>query len=152
MLPTADAREQVARELARIGYDELRGQLGDGVAAWSAAGLPLMHSRVVSADELARMRADRPGLVVLDVRWRDEWDAGHIPGALHLPLNRLTPDEVPNSGPVLVICRSGSRSTKAAQALAAAGHEVGNVVGGMTAWAAIGGPMEADTGGHPVVA
>ena len=109
-------------------------------------------TRVTNIDATTAISQHRSGLPVIDVREDDEWRAGHIPGALHLPLNRLTPDEVPNSGPVLVICRSGSRSTKAAQALAAAGHEVGNVVGGMTAWAAIGGPMEADTGGHPVVA
>jgi Rhodanese-related sulfurtransferase len=109
-------------------------------------------ARVTNIDATTAISQYRSGLPVIDVREPGEWRAGHIPGALHLPLAKLTPDEVPNSGPVLVICRSGSRSMKAAKSLAAAGYEVGNVVGGITAWAAIGGPMETDTGSCPVVA
>lgn len=107
---------------------------------------------VSNVDAATAIAHHRTGVPIIDVREADEWRAGHIPGALHLPLDRLTPGAVPSRGPVLVICRSGGRSTKAAQALAAAGVEVGNVVGGMTAWAAIGGPMETGTGRTPTVA
>ncbi len=107
--------------------------------------------RVQNVDAATAIARHRGGTPVIDVREAEEWRAGHIPGTVHLPLAELTPAEVPGGGPVLVICRSGARSLQAARMLVAAGVEAGNVVGGMTAWAAIGGPLEADTGRTPVV-
>lgn len=115
----------------------------------SESPAPARVSNVDAATAIARHRGGTP---IIDVREDDEWRAGHIPGAMHLSVADLTPDSVPSRGPVLVICRSGSRSAKATQTLAAAGLEVGNVVGGMTAWAANGGSMEADTGRAPIIA
>ena len=55
------------------------------------------------------------GLTLLDVRTLREFDAGHAPGALHIPVGELAErvSEVP-AGPVLIICRSGRRAQKAA--------------------------------------
>jgi rhodanese-related sulfurtransferase len=80
----------------------------------------------------ARREAGDP---VLDVREADEYAEGHVPGAVHIPLGDLPArvDEVP-SGRVLVICKMGGRSMKAAELLAPLGHDVTNVAGGTMAW------------------
>lgn len=93
------------------------------------------------------------GAVLLDVREGDEWAAGHAPGAVHVPLasveaaaSRFTDREV------LTICRSGARSTQAAQSLTEAGIAASNVAGGMTSWATAGLPVVRDDGTPGVVA
>ena len=85
---------------------------------------------------------------LLDVREAEEWQAGHIPGALHIPLSELGARyrEISGDRPLYVICRSGSRSGYAAQALAQAGWEVTNVADGMIGWHAAGRPMTSDAG------
>ena len=94
------------------------------------------------------------GAWLLDVREDDEWAAGHAPGARHVPLGELSARaaEVPQDQAIYVICRSGVRSGRAAQALAAAGWEAINVAGGMQDWAAAGRPMTTDSGAEPFVA
>jgi rhodanese-related sulfurtransferase len=94
------------------------------------------------------------GAWLLDVREDDEWAAGYAPGARHIPLRELgaRSAEIPQDQPVYVICRSGGRSARAAQALAAAGWEAVNVAGGMQDWAAAGRPMTTDSGAPPFVA
>ncbi|MEV8327177.1 rhodanese-like domain-containing protein [Kitasatospora sp. NPDC056731] len=93
------------------------------------------------AHQLARAGA----AVLLDVRERGEFTAGHAPGALHLPLIALAAREpLPPEADgrlVLAICHSGNRSARAAQLLAERGVEVLNVVGGMAAWAQAGLPV-----------
>lgn len=94
-------------------------------------------------------REHRGGRVLLlDVRERDEWDAGHAPGAVHAPLSHLDPAQVSGGQRVVAVCRSGNRSGRAARLLAAAGVEVFNMAGGMRAWAGHGLPVVTDTG-HP---
>ncbi|GAA1601004.1 rhodanese-like domain-containing protein [Streptomyces globosus] len=94
--------------------------------------------------------------VLLDVREAAEWNAGHAPGALHLPLSRLTAGApLPASAqgkPVVAICRSGHRSRQAARLLAGRGIEATDVTGGMTAWARDGLPVTGGRGGSGVMA
>jgi len=94
------------------------------------------------------------GVWLLDVREDDEWAAGHIAGARHIPLGELgaRAGEVPQEELVYVICRSGTRSARAAQALTGAGWQAVNVEGGMQDWAAAGRPMVTDSGADPFVA
>ena len=82
--------------------------------------------------------------VLLDVREQDEWDAGHAPGAVHLPMSELAErlDEVPDESTLYVICRSGGRSARVAQYLEANGWDAVNVVDGMLGWARAGRPLE----------
>ena len=96
--------------------------------------------------EDARGRAD---LHVLDVREPDEWRAGHIAGAQHIPLGELSARiaEVPKDMPILAVCRHGSRSGSAARGLRQLGYTVENLEGGVTAWKQAGLPLEADGGG-----
>lgn len=90
---------------------------------------------------------------LLDVRENDEWDAGHAPGAVHIPLGTLgdRAAEVPQDQKVYVVCRSGGRSAQAAMALNQAGWDAVNVAGGMQDWAASQRPMESGGGGDPRV-
>ncbi|MGZ4659457.1 MAG: rhodanese-like domain-containing protein [Blastococcus sp.] len=83
---------------------------------------------------------------LLDVREPEEWQAGHAPQATHLPLGQVVPAAVPHDLPVIAVCRSGNRSGKAADLLAAAGIRVHNLAGGMKAWAADGRPVVTDDG------
>jgi rhodanese-related sulfurtransferase len=91
---------------------------------------------------------------LLDVREDDEWAAGHAPQARHIPLGQLgaRTAELPQDQEVYVICRSGVRSARAAQALAGAGWRAINVAGGMRDWAAAGRSMVTDSGAGPFVA
>lgn len=91
------------------------------------------------------------GVPLIDVREDDEWQSGHVPGAIHLPLSSVSPAAVPADGPVMLICRAGGRSSRAAHALADAGLQTRNVVGGMNEWAASGGAMVAENGQQPTV-
>ncbi len=93
------------------------------------------------------------GAAMLDVREPDEWAAGRAPGARHLPMSQLTErlGELPDDDPLYVVCRSGGRSGRVVQYLAAQGHPAVNVDGGMQAWVAAGRPVEADAGRTPEI-
>jgi rhodanese-related sulfurtransferase len=89
------------------------------------------------------------GAFLLDVREQDEWDAGHAPGAHHLPLGDVGTryaEVLPTDTPIVAICRVGGRSQRAAIALRQAGYDVANLVGGMTAWNEDGKPVITDAG------
>jgi rhodanese-related sulfurtransferase len=92
------------------------------------------------------------GAAILDVREQDEWQAGHIPGALHIPLGQLTArvGELP-PGEVVVVCRSGGRSGQAVAWLNESGFETVNLDGGMQSWSAAGRPMTSASGQPPFV-
>ncbi|MFJ5775237.1 rhodanese-like domain-containing protein [Streptomyces sp. NPDC093094] len=94
--------------------------------------------------------------VLLDVREPHERQAGHVPGSVHLPLSLLVagaalPDRA-QARPLVVICRSGSRSRHAAELLAARGAEAVDVVGGLRAWAGAGLPVVDARGRNGTVA
>jgi rhodanese-related sulfurtransferase len=84
------------------------------------------------------------GAVMLDVREDDEWSAGHAPGAIHVPLSVLDARSFDTTVPVVAACRSGKRSSLAANQLAAAGVTVYNLAGGMKAWLESGHPVISD--------
>ncbi len=89
-----------------------------------------------------------PDALLLDVREPEEWEAGHVPGTLHVPLGELGAryTEIDRDRPLFVICRSGNRSAYAAQALAGAGWDARNVADGMIGWHAAGRPMTCASG------
>lgn len=90
--------------------------------------------------------------VVLDVREQDEWDLGHAPNAVHIPLGDLPArvGELPQvDGTLAVTCRVGGRSARAVAWLSQQGYDVTNVDGGMMAWAAAGKQVVAEGGGEP---
>ena len=87
------------------------------------------------------------GVVLVDVRESEEWDAGHIPGSLHRPYHgiRELPERLDPGRPIAAICGSGQRSAVAASLLKRFGaHEVIHVVdGGVPLWKREGWPTEA---------
>jgi len=90
---------------------------------------------------------------VLDVREDDEWAAGHIDGAIHIPLTELPGrlHELPDADRLVVICRSGARSARATTYLQQIGIEAVNLDGGMKAWSAAGRPMVCESAAAPTV-
>jgi rhodanese-related sulfurtransferase len=82
------------------------------------------------------------GAALLDVREQDEWDAGHVDGALHIPIGEVVAriGELPDER-LYVLCRVGGRSAQVVQYLVAQGRDAVNVDGGMFAWEAAGRPM-----------
>ncbi|MGE9809653.1 MULTISPECIES: rhodanese-like domain-containing protein [unclassified Janibacter] len=93
--------------------------------------------------------------VLLDVREQDEWDAGHAPGAVHIPLGdlptRLADLPVDDDATLAVTCRSGGRSSRAVAWLSQQGFDVANLDGGMKAWAASGKTVVSDAGEPSVI-
>ena len=84
-------------------------------------------------------------VTVVDVRSANEWNEGHVPGAMHIPLGYLVDraSEIPAGKPVVVQCQSGGRSSIAASILERAGFRaVANLTGGLGAWTAAGLPLD----------
>ncbi|MGW4888421.1 rhodanese-like domain-containing protein [Streptomyces murinus] len=118
--------------------------------------LPRDKDRVSVAEAVRHTRGTDAPAVLLDVRERHEWDAGHAPGAVHAPLPGLvTGAALPSAAqgrPLVVICRSGQRSRQAAALLAGRGARAVDVEGGMRAWAAAGHPVVDERGNSGSIA
>ena len=93
----------------------------------------------ITPQELSQKLADGADVVLIDVREPYEWEAGHIEGAVHIPMNQVPQrlHEIPKDREVVMICRSGGRSGHVQQhLLTAQGYtRVKNLVGGMQRWA-----------------
>jgi rhodanese-related sulfurtransferase len=96
----------------------------------------------------ARLAREMGQFQVVDVRHPNEWAAGHIEGALHIPGDYIFDrvGELDPTRPVVTVCRSGSRSAEAAKELAGEGFDVQNLNGGMDAWVSEGLPICTDDG------
>ncbi len=108
-----------------------------------------MHFGSLPSVGVGELKADD---FLLDVREDDEWQAGHIEGALHIPMSDFVArygevtEAAPQDGTVHVICRSGGRSAQVTMYLAQQGIDAVNVEGGMQAWEAAGKPVIDDKG------
>jgi hydroxyacylglutathione hydrolase len=134
-----------ATELAAaVGLSTIGGYLAGGMTAWREDGRDVERVRRMTVPELHERR---DGLQLLDVRERSEWDAGHIPGSVHLPYHDVDglPEGIDPARPVAVICASGQRAAVAASLLQRAGaRDVVHVVdGGVGRWQREGWPIEA---------
>ncbi|QOJ13790.1 MAG: MBL fold metallo-hydrolase [Planctomycetia bacterium] len=129
--------EEAFRDLIRVGLDRIRGWCPSSElnAAASDPKADLATIREINAkaaaEELAAGRVN-----VLDVRRASEFSGGHAPGAMNIAHTRLAGrlNEVPRDKPLVVGCRSGARSARAAALLQRAGLEVMNLTGGIMAW------------------
>jgi rhodanese-related sulfurtransferase len=92
----------------------------------------------ISQDEAKDMMARDDGHIILDVRRQDEYDAGHIPGAILIPnesIDKERPKELPDLDQIiLVYCRSGRRSKEASEKLAKMGYTNIYEFGGIITW------------------
>ena len=144
-----DQVREAATRLARVGLDSVAGYLDGGVAAWDRAGLPLAAVPQITVDALHALLGEPVRLQVVDVRRPLEYAAGHVPGAVNRPLDRLERElaGLDPARPTAVICAGGYRSSAACGLLLRHGFaDLRNVVGGTSAWVGAGLPTEA---GHP---
>jgi rhodanese-related sulfurtransferase len=132
-----------ARLAAVVGIHDVGGFLAGGLTSWRVEERPVERVERIDVDELH----DRAGSVqILDVRERDEWESGHIPGSVHMPWHDIdgVPDGIDADRPVAAICMSGQRSAVAASLLKRAG--IGEVLhvadGGVGTWRRAGHPVE----------
>ena len=94
-----------------------RMNINDGVAAWEKT----------------------PGALLIDVREADEFRAGHIPGAVNVPLSLISSIDIPKDRPLYVYCLRGSRSKSAVGALRQMGYADAKSIGGILSYK---GPLE----------
>jgi len=140
---SADQRSEATRQLIRIGYDDLTGYLEGGIEAW-AHEYPVEAIPSIKVTEL-RERLDE--VAVLDVRQTSEWEAGHIPNAIHFEGGRIAWDQLPfaHDKALAVQCTSGSRSMVAISVLRRRGfHNLIQVEGGINQWKKHGFEVERD--------
>jgi hydroxyacylglutathione hydrolase len=138
--------EKAVRYLIRTGYDQIVGYLKGGIEGWYNAGLPVEHLPVLTVYELKAKLNRREKLTILDVRSEDEWNGGHIKGALHIYVGHIRERmaDIPKDKPVAMFCNVGHRAGLGASILLREGYrEVYNVLGGMSAWKAAGYPISA---------
>lgn len=93
----------------------------------------------ITQEEARQMMDEQENAIILDVREEDEYDSGHIPGAVLLPVGTIDEDTAAEVIPaedsvVLVYCRSGNRSKNASEALAALGYTQVYEFGGINDW------------------
>ena len=126
-----------------VGLREIAGYLDGGMTSWREERLEVDRVARMTVPELHERRDD---VQVLDVRERDEWDAGHLPGSVHVPYHDLhsIPGGIDPTRPVAAICGSGQRSAVAASLLKRLGaRDVIHVVdGGVPRWQREGWPIE----------
>ncbi len=118
----------------------------DPLAEAPVAEAPMPAVEFVGTAELAAMRANGEAIVI-DVRTPEEFAAGHLPGAINMPVETFDPAAVPfeDGRETVLYCRSGNRSGRAAGMLADfTGDTVRHLEGGITAWVADG--LETATG------
>jgi hydroxyacylglutathione hydrolase len=131
--------EEARLRLARVGIEDVRGYLADGIVAWQNAGLPIARTPRISPQELSERLRDRSLRThdVLDVRREGEWQAGHIPDVKCTPLDTFAHrlPAIDGCRPVAVHCKGGYRSIIACSLLERAGYRnVIDVAGGFDAW------------------
>jgi phage shock protein E len=106
------------------------------VAEQGAATGQLELGPDVDVQTVAQIK-DRQDVFVLDVREQSEYDAGHIPGVVLVPLGQIPSrlSEIPTDKTVIVTCRTGNRSAQATNFLRQSGYDnVHNMLGGIVAW------------------
>jgi hydroxyacylglutathione hydrolase len=111
------------RQLLRIGFDAIAGELDGGMDTWRASGRELSSFETVDVEDLAHWVLSAEPMTVVDVRDEHEWVGGHVPGAIHLYVPDVPgrADEIPRDAPVAVHCASGYRAGIAASLLEQAG-------------------------------
>jgi hydroxyacylglutathione hydrolase len=143
--PSGRAMDEVIRDLAMIGLDDVAGCFGaDVVQAWIDTSRAAQGVPDVTAGHLQELlRVDAVELI--DVRNSSEWQAGHIPGSRNFPLGRLPEqlDQIPRARPLVVYCETGARAGVAIGVLQAAGFDdVRHLTGDFSGWQRSGQRVE----------
>ncbi len=136
--------EAASAHLFRVGYDNIKGYLHQGMASWENAALPLATLSIWTAPELNEHNDDKD-LQILDVRSDGEWKKGHVPNAEHIYVAHLEENlgKLDKSKTVAVYCGSGYRASIAASILKKHDFEkVINIPGSWNAWTKAKLPVE----------
>jgi len=138
ILSVADVgrEEEVVTRLARVGYDHTIGYLQGGFDAWKQAGKETDKVTSIMADGLVEIQTADADITILDVRKQSEYQAGHVPGAINLPLDNINEQiiEVDKNKTYYVHCAGGYRSMIFVSILKSRGFEkMINVEGGFKA-------------------
>lgn len=124
-------RTELVRQCLDVGLEQLVGEVDGGIAAWMHSDRPVEAIPVVSTDRFA------PTLI--DVRQANEYNAGHVPGAINIEVAAVSAADLPAT-PVTVMCGHGERAMTAASMLAGQGHHAVTVFdGGPGTWAEASG-------------
>jgi hydroxyacylglutathione hydrolase len=145
LITSEEDLDDVMRKLIRIGLDGVVGYYPN-VTDWQEAGNELAEVPQIHIDDLVAHHADG-SLRVVDVRATSEYEAGHIPGAMHLHAGYLQgrTNEVPRDTPVVISCQAGDRSSIAISILQREGFtNVVNFPQGFAGWKASGAPVSMD--------
>jgi glyoxylase-like metal-dependent hydrolase (beta-lactamase superfamily II)/rhodanese-related sulfurtransferase len=147
-----DADGRHAGQLAvAVGIRRLAGFLHGGMTSWRQEGREVERTERIPIDELAERTQAQPQLQILDVRERQEWDEGHIPGSIFMPWHDIEalPAGLDGARPVAVLCASGQRAATAASLVRRHGaqHVVHVVAGGVPRWRELGHPLERSPSG-----
>lgn len=138
---STEQREDAMRQLVRIGYDDVLGYVEGGIEAW-AKEYPVESVQSINAKELRERLSE---VTLIDVRGLNEWNDGHIPGAIHFEGGRIPWEELtfPKDKPLAIQCASGNRSMIAISVLKQRGiHNVLQVNGGIGRWKMQGFELE----------
>jgi hydroxyacylglutathione hydrolase len=130
---------EIVTRLARVGMDSVTGFLSGGMQSLEQRPDLIERTERVTAKNVDELLADTNPPVIVDVRGPFEWQAGHIPGSINVPLQELQSriDEIPQDRPFALQCLAGYRSSVAASILQTAGiHDFIELTGGIEAWEA----------------
>jgi len=105
-------------------------------AVLAAGGAYFVSMRKGDTPATEAQRLVQSGGLLVDVRSREEYAAGHVPGAINLPVQELPQrmSELPKDRPLVLYCRSGHRSGRAAEMLKQAGYGDVHNMGAMSRW------------------
>lgn len=135
--------EQVVADSLLVGHERFAGWLEGGMDAWIQAGLPTVGGQLLDARQARKSLVD--GALALDVRETREFQSGHLPEAIHIPLGSLEDNlgRLPKDIPILAYCGHGERSATGLSILERRGFDrLLNLDGGIGAWQAAGYTVE----------
>jgi hydroxyacylglutathione hydrolase len=134
---TREQHLEAQRQLLRIGFDSVAGELDGGLDAWTAGGRPVTSFDTAEVEDLATWILSAEPMTVVDARNEDEWVHGHVPGAVRMPVPDIPhhAHEIPREAPVAVHCGVGYRAAIAASLLEQAGlRRIIHVIGPYSDW------------------
>ncbi len=136
----ADHLRESQMRLARVGIENVKAYLEDGIAGWIGEGYELDYIPQISVQEFSELREiEKDHIAVLDVREPGEVEAGAIANSVRIPLGQLPnrTAELDASKLIVVHCKGGYRSSIATSILRRAGfRDIANLTGGFDAWKA----------------
>lgn len=134
----ADHLRESQMRLARVGIENVKAYLEDGIAGWLAGGYELDYIPQITAQEFSDLlEKEKDHVAVLDVREPGEVEAGAIESSIRIPLGQLQnrTGELDTTKLIVVHCKGGYRSSIATSILRRAGYrDIANLTGGYDAW------------------